>query len=133
MKDIYSRVPVDRVAARVVMFSGEHFEPKKKVLTDDQGTPHEIKIITRSMRMNPSFKDHTGSRFGRFTVLGLSKIRGGSWVVRCNCGVYSTRKARAITNCRNTQDRCDHCRHLAFLQRSEYHRRTGKEKDIREF
>ena len=133
MDDIHARRPVDRVAVRVVMFSGEHFEPNKKVLTRDSETPHALTVVTKAMRGNPSFDDLTGARFGRFTVLGLEKEFKGSWAVRCDCGRYSTRKKKAITNTENVQDRCEHCRHLAFLQRDDVYRRTGKDTDVRDF
>ena len=132
MKDIHARVPVDRLAARVVMFTGEHFEPNKKVCSDERETPHEIAEITEAMRLNPNFTNLTGIRFGRFTVIGLCKT-GGMWCVRCDCGKYATRKKKAVMNKENVQDRCEHCRHLAFLQRDEYKRRTGKDVDIRNF
>lgn len=133
MDDIHARAPVNRIAVRVVLFKGEHFDPDKKVLTNDSETPLRVAQITRAMRMCPTFEDLTGKRFGRFVVLGISEDFNGQWVVRCNCGRYSTRRKKSVLNPSNTQDRCEHCRHLAFLKREEVWRRTGRDVDICEF
>ncbi|HEX7718421.1 MAG TPA: hypothetical protein VF389_01325 [Woeseiaceae bacterium] len=127
MKDIHARTPVDRVAARVVCARGEYFTPNKQVLTNDS----EMPLATRPVPANT--EDLTGRRFGRFVVLGLSRDLTGRWVVRCSCGRCSMRRSRAVTNPENGQDRCEHCRHLAFLKREERWRRTGRDADIRDY
>jgi hypothetical protein len=132
MDDIHARVPVDRVAA-LVTGTGEHFEPNIRVQTKDSDTPLRVAPITRQLRMCPTFDDLTGNRAGRLTVLGLSADFNRQWVVRCDCGRYSTRRKKSILNPENTQDRCAHCRYLAFLKRNEVWRRTGKDVDIRDF
>lgn len=121
MDDIHARAPVDRVAVRV-SGPGEHFEPRKCVLTNDSDLP----LAARPAPANA--RDLTGLRFGRFVVIGFSSDHRGHWVVRCDCGRYSTRRARAIKNRANSDDRCEHCRHLAFLQRDAYWWRTGRDK-----
>ena len=131
MKDIHARAPINKLAA-IVVCKGVHFIPHKKVNTNDSELPLVTTPITSAMRHNSSFEDLTGRRIGRFTVLGLSKDFGGTWVVRCDCGTYSTRKKKAILNTANEQDRCEHCRHLAYLQREEFFRRTAKHLDIKE-
>lgn len=130
MDDIHARAPVDRVAVRVVLFAGEHFDPRKKVLTNDSEMPLKIAGITKAMRLCPTFEDLTGKRFGRFTVLGIAEDFNGQWVVRCDCGRYSTRRKKSVLNPKNTQDRCEHCRHLVYLRREEHWRRTGRDVDI---
>ncbi len=132
MDDIYARAPIDRLAARVVMFSGEHYIPNKKILTKDNEMPLSISNLEKE-KQSPKFEDIRGKKFGRFTVIGLSSEIKGRWVVRCDCGTYSLRKKKAIFNPLNTQDRCENCRHLAYLKRSEYTRRTGHDIDINEF
>jgi hypothetical protein len=124
MDDLHARVAVDRVAAKVTK-PGEHFEPNKRVLTNDSDTPIAVQQVPSHI------KDLTGTRFGRFTVIGFA-TKGG-WVVRCACGKYSTRRQKAIINPENAQDRCEHCRHLAFLKWEDYRRRTGLNPSIREF
>lgn len=90
---MHARVPVNRDAARA-LFRGEHFEPAKKVLTNESETPLRVAPITRAMRMCPTFDDLTGRRVGRFTVIGIAWDFNGRWVVRCDCGRYSTRRKR---------------------------------------
>lgn len=130
MNDIHARVAVDATARRVVMYKGEHFEPNKLIVTKDSELPHKIAKITLGMKNSGDFENLTGKKFARFTVIGLSAEFKGNWVVRCSCGKYSCRTKKAINNTKNTQDRCEHCRHLAYLKRDEIWRRTGKEVNI---
>ena len=132
MNKIGASDPVNKTAALVVS-RGYQYEPDKKVKTHDSDHPLPIRRVTRLERRYHAFLDLTGRNFGRFTVIGLSQDHAGSWVVRCQCGRYTTRKKKAILNPENTQDRCEYCRHLAFLRRRETYRRTGKDRDIREF
>ncbi|WJT09232.1 hypothetical protein [Vibrio harveyi] len=130
MIDNRNPAPVDRVAARVLR-GGENYTPDKKIQTADQKTP----IPTKKTPANAP--QLTGIRFGRMTVLGFAIVqtgkKGGSWVVRCDCGTYTLRRTRAIRNPNNDQDRCEECRHLAHLKRTEAHRRTGKDLSWRDF
>lgn len=118
--------PINRTAALVVS-KGTHFHPNKKVQTADQKTP----IRTRKVPLN--IENLTGRRRGRFTVLGLAEGMKGRWVVRCDCGTYSLRRSKAINNPENDQDRCEECRHLAFLKREHNYRTTGRDADIRDY
>lgn len=51
---------------------------------------------------DPGFRDLTGVKYGRLTVIGLhdhkrgTKSSGAGWVVRCVCGVYETRLTAKI-------------------------------------
>lgn len=121
--DIVTKAPVNKTAALVVG-KGVHYEPNKKVTTADSGTPLPIDKRKKC--------DCVGLRRGRLTVVGYSTVNG-RLVVRCDCGTYTLRKAKAMKNEANEQDRCEHCRHLAFLKRAEHYRRTGKDADIRDF
>jgi len=124
--------PVNRVAVWVSL-RGENFVPNKVVLTNDSWTPIPTRKAKKVELNTDGFVDLTGRRFGRFTVIGIAKDIKARWVVRCSCGIYSTRSAKAIKNKNNDIDSCEHCRHLAFLKREEAYRRTGKDKDIRNF
>ncbi|MCC4240338.1 hypothetical protein [Thalassospira povalilytica] len=123
---IYSSTPIDRVAVRVAG-KGYEYRPDKKIQTADQPTP----IPTR--KVPESIPDITGLTRGRLTVIGLARDTKKRWVVRCNCGTYSLRTAKAMKNEENVQDRCEHCRHLAHLKRSDHYRSTGRDRDIREY
>ena len=72
-----------------------------------------------------------GAKFGRFTVVGLHKTILGSWVVRCACGDYETRKAKSIRNPNNFGDRCTKCRNVAFERKDYEFRKTGRQIDQR--
>ena len=70
----------------------------------------------------------TGFKFGRFTVVGMALNTPHRWVVRCICGIYTMRKLKSIRNPNNNQDRCERCRQLAYLKRSDL-RRQGIDTD----
>lgn len=132
LPNILTRKAVNRTAA-IVTGKGTHYVPNKKIQTHDNPLPIAIRKLQPPECDQPNFIDLTGQRVGRFTVLGLALDHKRQWVVRCDCGTYSLRRAKAIKNPDNTQDRCEHCRHLAFLQRNERWRRTGKDTDIKDF
>ena len=132
MDDLHARIPVNSVAGRVIG-TGTHFDPNKRVQNNDSETPIATRPFTRAEQFADGFLDLTGRRFGRFKVLGFARDFKRQWVVRCDCGRYSTRSAKAVKNQANTQDRCEHCRHLAFLKRDERWRNTGREADICDF
>lgn len=132
MQDIHARTAINKTAALVVG-TGIHYDPKKKVQTNDSDLPIATRPLTKAEIGQACFVDLTGARAGRFTVIGVARDFSARWVVRCDCGTYSTRKAKAIKNAENTQDRCEHCRHLAFLKRNEQWRRSGRCSDIRDF
>ena len=134
MRDIHARAPINKVAAIVVMSKGVQYNPNKRVQANDSETPHKIRLnIPLETIRCQHFEDLTGMRRGRLLVIGLSDEFPGRWVVRCDCGRYSMRRKKAITNSGNEQDRCEHCRHLAFLRWDEAKRRTGKDQNINNF
>lgn len=130
--DFYARTPINKTAATVIS-TGTHFIPNKKIQTNDSELPLAIRPLAKSELGDNRCNDLTGMTVGRFTVLGASLDFPRHWVVRCVCGRYSTRRAKAIKNPANSQDRCEHCRNLAHLKRSEFFRRTGKNADISDF
>lgn len=125
--------PVNIVAVRVVFGFKEEYNPKKKVQSNDNPMPIELRQITKAELNSPNFKNLAGIKFGRFEVIGLAKHFMGKWVVRCKCGMYSTRKKKAILNPNNGQDRCESCRDLAFKKKKMHYKETGKDKDIQKY
>ena len=126
MDKIFTSVPVNETAARVVA-KGVNWEPQKKIQVVEQDTPLPIK------NPPPNIENVTGVRFGRFVVIGYSKNAGGKWVCRCDCGRYALRRTRAVKNADNSQDRCELCRHLAYVKRADAWLRTGVDQDIRSY
>lgn len=124
---IVSSAPVNKDAAVARDGSGEHFEPDMRLARLRWDAPPPTKPVPDC----PSAKGFVGIKFGRLTVVGLyagevSKKEGARWVVRCACGAYETRRAKAIRNPINAHDRCSHCEYLERLRRREVHSRSGK-------
>lgn len=115
---------IDRQAA-LVFSGGVAYEPKCKVVNFHSDTQPELrKNVPKSINL-------AGIKFGRFTVVGLSKHKSGTWVVRCACGAYEDRKAKAIRNPENFGDRCTKCRAVAQERRSYEWHKNGVEIDWR--
>jgi hypothetical protein len=66
-----------------------------------------------------------GKKFGRFVVIGMHKHKLGRWVVKCSCGKYELRTARAINNPINSKDKCVFCRKLDVSKRCHEYRING--------
>ena len=77
-------------------------------------------------------EDFTGVKWGRLSVLGLldrsdgPKSDRGSWVVRCDCGRFECRKAKAIRTKFNPHEACDRCQYVQFLRRRTVFDKTGR-------
>lgn len=100
------RTPVNATAGRVLA-TGQHWQGKAMEGSRDSANPIPTYPVAEWQRVSPKMVDLTGRKVGQLTVLGF----GGNkrWVVRCNCGAYSMRTAKGLTNPANTEDSCDHC------------------------
>jgi hypothetical protein len=116
---------IDRVARRV-MRSGIHYERERHESEKHWKEPRPTYKFIPQLG-NPQSVDLTGRKFGRFTVVGYlgskegasagaGKNRKGSWLVRCVCGSYEPRTARAIRSPENNSDCCLDCRKLEQLK-----------------
>lgn len=124
--DIFERLgasaPVNRQAA-LSTAKGFSYEPSKTIIVREWEAPPKLKYPTRK------HLDLTGVRFGRLTVVGIDAEKAmtkntiPTWVCRCDCGRYTSRRAKAIKNPRNADDRCSLCLHAQFLQKEA--RRLG--------
>ena len=123
MNKIYEepRRPVDRVAARV-LGKGVDYTPDEKIMTADQDMPIPVRTY-----IHPDARHFIGKKFGRMTVIGQALNAHKRWVVRCQCGTYTLRKMKSVNNPNNQNDCCENWRHLLYLKRAEYKRRTGKD------
>jgi hypothetical protein len=117
MSNMFDRLaasaPQNATAARVTS-KGVHYEP------DVQYGTHWHADTPPRTRPIPAISQYTcadliGRKFGRLTVIGLAADynpkKSARWVVRCACGDYETRKATAIRNPNNGEDRCQVCLH----------------------
>lgn len=124
-------IPINKAAA-IAVSKGFEYVPNKKPNALESKNPLPTRELNKGEINQKCFADLTGFEFARFTVIGKYTVNA-CWVVRCSCGVYSVRRSKSILNPKNTQDRCEECRHLAFLKRDEVRRRTGKDVDINNF
>lgn len=123
--------PINRTAALVTQKSPEYVS-LKRIQNTESRNPLPMRVMTPLELNNPSVPTVIGLSIGRLTVIGKYKD-GKGYVCRCSCGTYCIRQSKAILNKNNVQDRCEECRHLAYLKRDEVKRRTGKDVDIRNF
>lgn len=114
-RKVVTSAPIDRIARRVTL-PGERFESRKVIQTNDSDLPIATRRPTRQERALPEFLDLTGTKQGRLLVLGQHAEKQGLWVVRCDCGIYTTRRSKALKNPKNNGDRCESCRQTTFLK-----------------
>ena len=131
MINIHNLTPINKIAA-LVTGKGFEYKSNKKVQTIESNNPLPIRPLEPQELSNKNITNCTGIRVGRLTVIGRYLAAKG-WVCRCDCGAYCVRNQRAILNKNNTQERCEECRHLAFLKKDDKHRRTGKDVDINDY
>ena len=131
LEKIITSDPIDAVAGRVTS-RGTHWNPRKTFSGPNSDLPLPIRAANYSEKNNSAWADLTGRKVGRLTVLGIyaiaavGKNKKQAWVVRCQCGRYETRTARAIRNPENKEDYCEMCYHLRCVKKSEEFRRTGR-------
>ena len=131
MINIKSLNPITKPAA-LVAGKGFEYKPNKKVQTIESNNPLPTRLLESYELSNKNIINCAGIRMGRLTVIGRH-IDSKGWVCRCDCSTYCVRTQKAVLNKNNTQDRCEECRHLAFLKKDEKHRRTGKDVDINDY
>jgi hypothetical protein len=128
---VLASVPVNKQAARA-LGRGVHYDDtvQQKDLVHWEAPPPMRQILA-------NMPDLRGICFGRFVVLGLhetpayktatgNKSSGANWVVRCACGDYEVRKAKAIRNPKNANDKCHECRRLDQLKDRDVFTRTQR-------
>ena len=118
---VAASAPLDVTAARVMGAVGEPSAFRKKVIGETYRrdfAPPKVKPreVIRGVNL-------TGLVVGRLTVIGLAdlpernKKRNAAWVVRCVCGAYEMRTARALRNPEYVPTAsCSHCNYLRKLK-----------------
>gem|GEM_PF-3535832 len=133
-KDLFDmkRMPIDRVAARVVG-KGVDWTPEKIIKTGDSDLPLPVfpTYNIKNLQHRREVESMIGRKRGRLTIVGLAqdqgcKVKGARYVVRCVCGTYTYRRGAPFKKNSNEFDGCERCRELLFLKREEVKRRTGK-------
>ena len=109
--------PIDSTAARVVSQKGEKWAPS----IQEDSTHYRSENGAPKLRpVNRGDIDLTGLVVGRLTVLGLSAevksgnqraSKGARWAVKCSCGTYEHRTAKALKAAQADEKRalCTHC------------------------
>lgn len=95
---ILASVPLDKTAASVTS-KGEHWTPARSV--EEWHVHSETPLPMKPIPMLDGTKGLAGAKFGRLTVMGhytgpKSKNTRARYVVRCACGDYEIRSAKAI-------------------------------------
>jgi len=130
--DQISRDPVDMNAVRVGKFKGvktTRLKPLHPSLYHSHIAP-PIRSEWHAKYHSQSTGDLTGIKFGRLTVVGMVKMEqtelspdkktGGRWAVRCACGFYEMRTAKAVKNPKNSEDACQDCKSLENAKRHHH-------------
>lgn len=119
MKDIHARVPIDRIASRVV----SQVPPVYKLTGMKFSCPWDSELPIQTKELPTGADDYAGHTWGRLTVIGYHSAKGKGkfkvhkWVVRCTCGRYSVRTHRAIKEKKNTDECCGHCEYLKIVNK----------------
>ncbi len=117
------RAPVARTAAMV--FSKGVAAPDVKITCEhwEVCPPLKPKKLT-SFQLTSD--DLTNCRRGRFVVMGMARDHKARWVVRCDCGDFELRTAKALRNPRNSDDKCVKCCKIDQAKRHHEFVTTGR-------
>lgn len=126
-ESIMASAPVNTQAAKQL---GKGVEWKPEINLEDwyEDCP-PMQTLDGGTFSNPEFVDFTGREFGRLLVVGLMKKGSdgktgrnpSSWVCRCKCGGYCTRKSKSLKkaesgNSNSFVDRCGRCEYWRKVQ-----------------
>lgn len=118
---VLASVPNGATAGRVTS-KGTHYTPQMNAVPTRShwdAPPKMRPVPATSIKL-------VGRKFGKLTVFGLWDDTDGGprrdakakWVVRCACGDYEIRTAKAINNPANNEDACRICRDFVRKQRN---------------
>jgi len=119
---VAASAPLDATAATVRDSSGDAWEAKipahvNRWIAPPPMTPVE-KLVGPAVHVA---RELIGRRVGRFLVLGIwaegNPKKNATWVVRCDCGYYEGRKAKALRGPHAEHLACTACSRLRALQR----------------
>lgn len=119
---ILSSAPVNKTAARVIG-RGVHWEPDRKPHPGFQHWKAPPPMVSPAKYPeDPGFVDLRGKRIGRLVVVGYlgkpNKSKSARWLLRCDCGDYEARSARAV-KAGEGDHMCIECHHLDYIKRNE--------------
>ena len=110
--------PVDRQAAIVGFWPGEHWEP---TLSEHQAYfAQPTPTTSRPVEPNAKYAHVTGLRRGQLTALcfhGVNRNGKPLWLMRCDCGRYTFRYIKGWIKRLGDPDRCAACETTQALTR----------------
>lgn len=119
---IASSAPLNRDASVVRDGSGDLWEAKIPETVNRWIAPPPIKSLASLGEIGQAMaRELIGRRCGRLTVLGIwaetNPKKNSVWVVRCDCGYYEGRKAKALRGAFAHQLACTACDALESLRK----------------
>ena len=120
---IIASAPVNKAAALAAGGKGETFETTWKFSQEHFKAPPPYRAASTGVEL-------AGLKCGRLTVVGLfvepvPRKKAARWVVRCQCGDYELRTARALRNPENAHDRCQLCHRTERLRSGGHQKYPG--------
>lgn len=116
--------------------SNDHFEEDLPFEETKSLNPFAIEsLVPLPTRLLPAGflnENLAGQRQGAFLILGLSARHRSRWVVRCDCGIYALRSAKALKNPQNSLDCCTACRKNRELGRRMFFEENGRYPTVHE-
>lgn len=127
---VISSTPLNTDAAKARDGGGVHWNPEVNV------SPGKVRSHApppmKPLPSNRTCPNLIGLKVGKLTVIGLAAKNtsdGAAWVVRCVCGYYETRKAKALRRADYApQAMCDECKYLSDLKAGRVKRPTVAER-----
>lgn len=126
--NIYTRAPIDRVAALVTSEGPDYSLTEFK-----SSNPFDSHLPYVLLSCPYGVDNLKGEKWGRLEVIGfhstrrsgkLKKVVSQKWVVRCACGIYSVRTSQAIKKKSNPDECCGRCEYLKIVRK-----RASRERD----
>lgn len=116
-------LPINRMAAKVAFYSGEHFDPT----FSENHHPITMETPPKRRPLPTEANDYTGLRHGRMTAFQYfrpsrkNRAVRAVWVARCDCGRYEFRRPGRWIKHPSPEfdpDRCEYCRRTDTIVRN---------------
>lgn len=103
--------------------------------------PPPMKRDLARLALDPNFRDYTGLKSGRLTVLGMAEDnadqtgnKGALWVCRCACGKYVGRRGKGLRTGKTTAcNECNYTDHLRWSASSGQARKRAEAPEARKW
>lgn len=117
---IYASVPLNGTAASVTSNSRQHWGPKPRLGNYEHWESPPPIIHPSKYPKTETFKDLRGEKMGWFTVVGFlgksNPKKSARWLLKCSCGHYEARSAKAVKAAASATECCLNCRYQRRLR-----------------